>query len=60
MASFDLAEAPRLLNEIKNLSGLNTEETQKFKKEDSELVFLTEITISGFPFFRVAMAKAQL
>ncbi|MDQ5882740.1 MAG: Type secretion system protein [Patescibacteria group bacterium] len=32
MASFDLAEAPRLLNEIKNLSGLNTEETQKIQE----------------------------
>jgi len=32
MASFDLREAPRLINEIKNLSGLNTEETQKVQE----------------------------
>jgi len=39
MASFDLMEAPRLINEIKNLSGLNTEETQKVQEGRFRVVF---------------------
>jgi len=39
MTSFDLMEAPGLINEIKNLSGLNTEETQKVQEGRFRVVF---------------------
>ena len=39
MAFFDLMEAPRLINEIKNLSGLDTEETQKVQEGRFRVVF---------------------
>ena len=39
MTSFDIMEAPRLINEIKNLSGLNTEETQKVQEGRFRVVF---------------------
>ncbi|MGC8651383.1 MAG: GspE/PulE family protein [Minisyncoccia bacterium] len=39
LASFDLIEAPRIINEIKKLSGLNTEETQAVQEGRFRIIF---------------------